>query len=277
MNFGRFTSVASKNLVGTRLGNAYLYFKGWSSLRRLPYANPEQAATVANSILADRLIARLCPKGGTFLDIGVHVGSVMASVHSHDPSVKILGIEADHEKSDHLRKQFPYCELFELALGEKEGIAEFYTNPQATGYNSLAALDMDDVVVTKVRVAALDDILPDQNVDLIKIDIEGAELGAMRGATKLIARSRPVIMFECVGTEVNSLGFSAAQLWSWFDENDYMLFAPNRLAHDAGPLGQESFLSGNEYPFDTHNYFAVPAEKRIEVRDRARKILAIKA
>lgn len=265
----------SNKLVGTKIGDLLLQVRRWISLRSLPFSNPEKAATVANDILADKLIARLCPKGGTYLDIGVHIGSILASVHTFDESIRIIGIEADSGKTDNIKERFPYCELHEVALGEEEGTAEFFKNPSATGYNSLAALDMDDVIVTKVRVAKLDDLLPDDVIDLIKIDIEGAELGAMRGATELIARSRPVVMFECVGIEPNSLGYSAEQLWKWFSDHDYMIFAPNRLAHDAAPLGAESFLRSNQYPFDTHNYFAVPTEKRIPTRDRAREILGI--
>lgn len=46
---------------------------------------------------------------------------------------------------------------------------------------------------THIATAALDDVLPGAMVDFLKIDIEGAEALALRGAHKLITRSRPVI------------------------------------------------------------------------------------
>lgn len=156
-------------------------------------------------------------------------------------------------------------------MGEEEGEATFFLMPGASGYNSL--VPSDDRVPVKVRVAAIDDLIPDVEVDLIKIDVEGAELGALRGASKTIARTNPTVMFECIMPKENALGYSADQLWDFFHERDYEIFAPNRLAHFAAPMGKDAFCNAQEYPFLSHNYFAVHPTKRAEVRDTARRIL----
>ncbi|NLM74453.1 MAG: FkbM family methyltransferase [Clostridiaceae bacterium] len=44
---------------------------------------------------------------------------------------------------------------------------------------------------SKIQVVALDDILKDENITFIKMDIEGAELNALKGAANIIARLRP--------------------------------------------------------------------------------------
>lgn len=257
------------------LGRLLIDASHWRSLRGLPFSNPEAAHATANAILADKLISQLCPSNGTFLDIGAHIGSVLSAVHQQDPTVKIIAFEADPSKIEHLRSKFPYCELFDLALAEREGTAAFQINTAESGYNTLV-VDTDSPLQTvSVRVATLDSVLGDRSVDLIKVDVEGAELGVLMGGAGLIQSCKPTIMFESVALGVNALGYSARSVWEWLQDHGYQIFTPDRLAHDALPLTCDAFLDGHQYPFSTHNYFAVSEEKRIAVRDKAREILKI--
>jgi hypothetical protein len=49
----------------------------------------------------------------------------------------------------------------------------------------------------EVRIERLDDVLPeDFRPALIKIDVEGAELQVMRGATDTLRRHLPIVVFE---------------------------------------------------------------------------------
>lgn len=266
-----------KMMVGTPIGRMYLEVKRWKSLRTINFHNPESAHSIANAILADRLISRICPPNGTFLDIGAHIGSILSDVHHQDPSVKIIAFEADPSKIEHLRSKYPFCELFDVALGEREGIAEFQINTSASGYNTLVVEEGSDLPSIPVRIATLDGLLSDRTADVVKIDVEGAELGVLIGGEKFIQNSKPTIMFESVGAKENSLGYSAQMLWEWLNDNGYQIFTPDRLAHDARPLELDSFIDGHQYPFYTHNYFAVFEEKRIGIRDISREILKIPA
>ncbi|MGX9352982.1 FkbM family methyltransferase [Shimia sp. W99] len=260
-------------LVGTWAGDVLLRFSGWRSLKSVPLGNPEAAGARANAVLADRLIAQLCPAEGRFLDIGAHIGSVFASVHRATPGAEIIAIEADPDKAAALRARFPYCTLIEAAVGESEGSVDFFRDPGKSGFNSLAPGEGRERITVELR--RLDDLLPDTKVDLVKIDVEGAELGALRGGARLIARGRPVILFESTEVGPNALGYSAEMLWQWFDSHDYGVFTPDRLAHEAPPMSCEVFVDSHQYPFRTLNYFAVPMEKRVVTRDRAREILGI--
>lgn len=264
-------------LVGTGLGRALLRFSHGQSLRELTVRNPETASSTANAIIADRLIANLTPEGGAFLDIGAHIGSILSSVRHAVPSAKIYAVEADPDKAASLKVKFPYCTFFDVALGEGEGQIEFYRNPNATGYNSIAPSDKPGVEKITVPISRLDDLLPNEMIDVIKMDIEGAELGALRGAEALFARARPTVMFESVRPDTNALGYAPEMLWDWFDAHGYHVVAPDRMAHDAPPLTREAFLDAHHYPFRTKDYFAVAEEKRQALRDRARALLGVKA
>jgi FkbM family methyltransferase len=242
-----------------------------SALRKLDVHNPEQAQIVANGIIADRLIVNLNRPESAFLDVGAHIGSVFSSVHAANRSVKIIAIEAHLEKAAALQRSYSYALVLPYAVGERSGTSQFFQSTE-TAYNSLVGTSGASV---SVQVCTLDELLPDQHVDVIKIDIEGAELGAFRGGEGLIQRSRPTIMFESVGTELNSLGYSPALLWQWLDERDFLVFTPDRVAHDAPAMDIAAFLDAHEYPFRTHKYFAIPRERRTEVRDIARSCLRV--
>lgn len=258
------------------MGEKLLDLRSWYDLRSVSFDNPEKASMVANGLIADRLIARLPKQGSRFLDIGAHIGSIFSAVHRHDNSVQITAIEAEADKAKHLRTAFPYCEVLNFAVGEEDGTATFNIM-KSSGYNSLVSGAGGEVVAQQtVDLRRLDGLFPETTFDTIKMDIEGAELGAMRGGQDLLQRSRPTIMFESAKTEENSLGYSSAKLFDWFSSEDFVVLAPNRVAHDAPALSKDAFLDAHAYPMLTHNFFAVAAERRHEIRDRARDILGIR-
>jgi hypothetical protein len=82
-------------------------------------------------------------------------------------------------------------------------------------------------------------------------------------------------MFESGPRGGEAMGFSKESLYDWFSEREYEVVVPNRLAHNGPPLQRDNFLESHYFPFRTLNYFAVPAERRIEIRDRARRALSI--
>jgi Methyltransferase FkbM domain len=66
----------------------------------------------------------------------------------------------------------------------------------------------------KVRTDLLDNIVSER-IDLIKIDVEGAELQVLRGAVNTIRKSKPVIIFEH--------GYGAAEYYGTTPEQVYDL------------------------------------------------------
>jgi FkbM family methyltransferase len=251
-------------LVGTSTGR-------WlSSVRdklELVTAPREQVGTIANDQLALKLLVGLCRPNDIFVDVGAHIGSVIAEVQNHCSSVKIIAFEAIPSKAGKLIDKFPDVVIHCCALSDDEGEAEFFVDLEQSGYSSLAPTPHKSTKII-VDMKRLDDIL--EGAHLIKIDVEGAELGVLKGAENLISASRPIIMFE--SGPANILGYSKEGMFEFFARHEYGVFAPNRLAHTGSPMTLSSFLDAHEYPRRTTNYFAVPSEKIQEVRDRARAV-----
>jgi FkbM family methyltransferase len=263
-------------ILGTPLGRIALSVRDTISIIGAAYSCPEIVGTLANDRIAGILVTRLCQNDKTFLDIGAHIGSIISEVIYHCPSAQIVGVEPIPEKIAYLRRKFPLVKFFACALGDSDGEATFFVNTKRSGFSSLrrpSGFDAFEFTEMKVPINRLDNLISSDTVDVIKIDVEGAELGVLHGGERLVAKSRPTIMFESGPPAADGLGYTKEALWRWFAEHEYAIVVPNRVAHNDSGLSQDGFLESHLYPRRTTNYFAIPNERRIEIRDRARDVL----
>jgi hypothetical protein len=82
-------------------------------------------------------------------------------------------------------------------------------------------------------------------------------------------------MFESAPQSNDNLEYTKENLYDFFVVNDYAVLIPNRVAHNDSGLSKDGFIESHFYPRRTTNYFAIPKERRVEIRDRARSILKI--
>jgi FkbM family methyltransferase len=130
------------------------------------------------------------------LDIGANIGnhSLFFSPHcmrvvAYEPNprtFKVLSLNSELASNIDCRNK---------ALSDATGRARLSQSPENMGASSLSsAVSREGEVL--VDICALDDELDLGPVRLIKMDIEGHELKALKGAQALITRTRPIILFE---------------------------------------------------------------------------------
>ncbi len=261
-------------LVNTGIGQFGLNLREQLSLHKAAVSDLEQVSMIANDLLARHLLERLCLPGRVFVDVGAHIGSVIAGAQRQSQPSQIIAVEAIPEKAAALRKRFPEVEILEIAASDREGEVDFTIDLARPGYSSLnpdVGTQTTASRVIRVPMQRLDARIPYDNVDLIKIDVEGAELGVVRGSEAIVSTSRPVFMFESGAIEM--AGFPKEELWQWFEDHDYEVALPMRVAHMGPGLSLATFIDAHEYPRVTTNYFGIPRERRNEIRLRARQVL----
>ena len=168
------------------------------------------------------------------LDIGAHVGyySRLASNFVGENG-RVVAFEPNPNNHAMLKKnvgQRNNVTLMQVALAEEEGTAELYDYLMMSASGSLhydetlrdvqlsttqrdvdfaPRLDNDFQPQTyTVRTAPIDDLMAElgiTQVDVVKMDIEGAEMGALRGMTRTIANSPNLALVM----EYNPLGLKA--------------------------------------------------------------------
>lgn len=266
---GGWGKMWKRRLAGTRIGSAAIDLRERIGLITGAATNSIAVGDLRNNALAGWLVTRLRQPGKTFVDVGAHIGSVIGDAARHAPG-KVIAFEAIPAKAAYLSSRYPDVTIHNCALLDEDGEMRFFVDNAQSGYSSLAKRGRD-VTEIVVPVARMDSIVTEDDVDVVKIDVEGAELGVLRGAEGVIARCRPVVMFESGPEDV--MGYTREALWRWFDDHGYVVYLPDRITRAARAATLDVFIDSHEYPRRTTNYFGIPAERLDEVSARAQALL----
>jgi FkbM family methyltransferase len=147
-------------------------------------------------------LQRLLEPGMTFVDAGSNKGdfALIAARVMRDRG-RVLAFEPSPDNCRWIRASvelngYRSIRLFELALYDTEGHGLLYLG-QWSGWHSLEPGDAPGESI-EVETRTLDTVLAetgDPGVDVLKVDVEGAELQVLRGAERALAGPRLVAVF----------------------------------------------------------------------------------
>jgi FkbM family methyltransferase len=184
------------------------------------------------------LIEKILGPEGVFLDIGANQGEFSIAAAKVVQFGKVMAFEPVTEYRDRLIANialngFGNVQVFPVALGEQEGTLPIYDEKSSfedgtrnEGLPTLFAFGSRNYPREVVQVRRLDDVLAEQDVhrvDLIKLDIEGAEWMALRGAKSTIQRYRPVLILEIGRETCLSAGYDPEALVAWLQAMEYRI------------------------------------------------------
>lgn len=151
-------------------------------------------------------------KLNTFIDIGANIGN--HSMFFGEYFKKVISIEANKNNFELLKLNCPESKykLINIAVSDKKGFLEIIPCPQNMGGTKTKEIYSKSVNNRSIiNCELIDNLLKkEQNVDVMKLDIEGFEKKALIGARQIINKFHPLIIFEQNAWEVQSNNESAA-------------------------------------------------------------------
>lgn len=159
-------------------------------------------------------------KPDRFLDIGAHSGLYSILVNSRLPSTKIHAFEPDPTNRDQLHANLflnrlsSRVEVHPFGLSDSQQTLHFASS---TEQRHRAFSKISETGHVTIEVRPLDDVIPPENQTIaIKIDVEGHELPALRGAEQVLSRNSCFLQIESSETNFPGVrGYLEAIGYQW--------------------------------------------------------------
>ncbi len=181
-------------------GNEHSVACGGSEKRNLEYSKNFTPQKFFSEILAGQ--------APTIFDVGAHRGESLAFFKAIYPEAKVFSFEpnpSEFEFLSEVAEGYNDVEVFDFAIGEKVGVAQFFRQDDSH-LGSLLRVNVDSTdslgyaknarnESIDVRVETIDSFCQQFGLDeiaLLKIDVQGAEVQVLKGAKRMLRRTQAV-------------------------------------------------------------------------------------
>lgn len=177
------------------------------------------------------LISKFLRAGDHFVDVGANIGIVsLIASRAVGPNGKVYAIEALPATRARLETNIELnnagnIEVIPIALSDRDGSVSFFASTDGNiGGSSLSSQGSKAEAVT-VPCRTMATLIADGIIakcDVMKMDIEGAEILAIKGMTGLFESEPPrAVMIEVVEGLLNQFGASRDDVFAFFEQFGY--------------------------------------------------------
>lgn len=178
-----------------------------------------------------KFITEFLRAGDIFLDVGANIGLYTLPASRIAENGQVIAVEPSLRNRERLEENLRLNGITSVrveacALGEKAGEMAF------CDADALAHVEQDGTG-PQVPVRTLDSILPEGEISLLKVDVEGFELSVFQGAENAMRAGKlPVILFE-MNHSHERYGVTEADIFGFLRAHGYQIA---RYEHDARQL-----------------------------------------
>jgi FkbM family methyltransferase len=179
------------------------------------------------------LVSAVLKPGDCVIDVGGNIGMfTLAARALTGPEGRVVAFEPNPKPRAKFQRHIDLnnlsnIELLPYALHETEGRATLHFPKINTGEGSLSRLDdysPDDTESVEVEIKVADSLMDALCPRLVKLDVEGAEIGVLKGMERLVARTKPIITAEYVPQHLARFGSSLADFNAFASRSGYDIY-----------------------------------------------------
>lgn len=206
--------------------------------------------------LASHAFCALLSAGDVVVDAGAHIGQYsLLAARRVGSTGRVLAFEPNPPMRARLERNVALNHLsnvgsFGIALADKPGVGTLHlsADPSNAGMASLLA-DSGGSAGIQVECRTLDEVMEElaiPRLDVIKVDVEGAEAAVISGGRRSIERHHPTVMYEA--NDVDASGhFQADGATAMLRELGYDIFGIVAVGRGQTELRR---LSGSDNPLE---------------------------
>lgn len=182
--------------------------------------------------------------GMVFLDVGANIGEVsLFAAKRVGPDGRVISFEPVDDLADRFARNvakngFEQVMLLRVGAADREAeavifseSAKFQDGSRHRGLGTTYRSDVRSEPTQIVPLTTIDKVVDDlalQRVDIMKIDIEGAELPALHGAEKVLRRFKPSIAIEIGLDTCRQAGYDPKDIFDYLTLLGYTFFRIGR-------------------------------------------------
>jgi FkbM family methyltransferase len=183
----------------------------------------------------DLLMPFIRPNAVIF-DVGANMGWYSITLAKYMPKTQIYAFEPIKKTYEYLKKNIDLNGVtnitpFNFGFSDTNKTSDFYYYPEGSGNASLVNVsNAKNIEKLSCAVKRMDDFVTSEHchVDVMKCDVEGAELFVFQGGIKTIERDTPVIFSEILRKWSKKFHYHPNEIVRFFEKLGYVCYSVHK-------------------------------------------------
>ena len=183
-----------------------------------------------------QVLHRLLKPSMVFADLGANQGEFTVFAAKRLREGRVLAFEPVESLYRHLMENvgmngFQNIMAYDFGLSDRSGVHDIYTSDDwevhyslHDGLCTLFPTEQRSKFLGSVQVKVFDEVFESsglQRLDVMKVDVEGSELPALKGAERTLKKHKPIVFVEVNEQTYQAAGYSTGELTAFLGSLGY--------------------------------------------------------